>query len=204
MSVATLSQVKASLSIADADTEYDAVIAELISGVSAAMARRAGRVCQGTVCLEKTSLVELISPEPRTQRLFLRAYPVVSIAEIKEAFYGDFDDADTLVENSDYQIDLPTGRLIRIGWWLPGDLTVRVTYPGGYTAAGDTPGAGETAMPDDLVRAAVRQVCHEFAHRADPGLTGETVQGASATFHKDDRLLPGVRDVCDGYNRKIG
>jgi len=37
-----------------------------------------------------------------------------------------------------------------------------VTYTAGYVLPGDTPAAGQTALPDDLEQAAVEQVAYWF------------------------------------------
>ena len=46
----------------------------------------------------------------------------------------------------------------------------RVTYTGGYVLPGDTPDAGQTALPDDLEQAAVEQVAYWFRNRDSTGL----------------------------------
>ncbi len=205
MSVCTLAQVKAQLNIGLADTDPDAVLNQLIAGVSGAMARACGRLCSGAASLEKAARTLLITvDEPRTHVLWLPAWPVVSVSEVKEAIYGGHADVTALVADEAYQLRSDIGGLYRIGFWLSGVNTVKVTWIGGYVAAGGTPGAGETAMPSDLVDAAIRQVIHEFNQRAKPGVRGEGVQGANVTFYSDDKLLPGVRNVCAGYRRMTG
>ena len=204
MALCTLAHAHAVLGIPDADTEHDTLLAILIAGVSADLARLAGRVVNAAYVFEKSTVVEYFSPPPGAAVLWLTARPVVSITEIKEASYGGFDDATALVENTDYQIHKPTGKLIRIGQWLDGDLTVRVTYPGGYAAAGATPGVGETALPADVYLAAARQVAYTFNRRNKLGMTGAGVQGASYENYAKDDLLPDVRKTILRYGRKIG
>lgn len=134
MSLCTRAQVKAFLELATADTQWDALFDALVEEISGQCAAEAGRIANGLPCLEKTTVTLLLSPERSTQHLWLPAYPVVEIDEIKEAMHGAFTDATALVENTDYQLDAAKGRLIRIGYWLPGDLTVRVSeLIGGYT-----------------------------------------------------------------------
>ena len=202
MGLCTLAQLKTQLKIGTADTEHDTFLTQLIAGVSAAMARAAGRIYGGGVCLEKSALTVLLSPESRMQTLWLPAWPVVTITEVKEAVFGGFDDVDALVENEDYQVNKWIGGLYRIGFWLAGVNTVRVSVTGGYTAAGATPGTGETALPGDVVNAAIRQVIREFNIRATPGYQAESVQGSSVSWSADDTLLSGVRDICEGLARK--
>lgn len=133
--LATLAQVRQLLGFADGDTEHDALLTAILRRVSDRLARYAGRVSGGLPCLEKSAgdIVQYFSPEARTGVLWLPARPVVIVTEIKEAAYGEFTAATALVENTDYQLAADRGELIRIGTWLAGDLTVRVTYTGGYT-----------------------------------------------------------------------
>ncbi|HUW99373.1 MAG TPA: hypothetical protein VMY35_00205 [Phycisphaerae bacterium] len=204
MSLCILADVKAFLGINAQDTEHDAVLNKDIAGVSAQLARAAGRIHDEIPVLEKTTgAVQYFSPDPRTRTIWLAAYPVISITEIKEACFGAFDDADALVENESYQILKPRGRLVRIGFWLPGVQTVRVTYNGGYTAAGDTPGDGETALPDDVVRKATKQVAFYFRRRAQLGVTSAGVQGGSYTAYARDELLPDVRETMNRFARTL-
>ena len=46
----------------------------------------------------------------------------------------------------------------------------RMTYTGGYVLPGTTPGAGQTALPDDLEQAAVEQVAYWYRNRDKFGL----------------------------------
>src|SRR6266581_3080891 len=43
--------------------------------------------------------------------------------------------------------------------------TARIQYAGGCVLPGDTPAAGQTALPDDLEQAAVEQVAYWFRNR---------------------------------------
>lgn len=199
MALCTLAQVKTHLDIETLDTSQDAVLNQLIGQVSARLARDAGRIANGAPCLEKTSLVYYFSPESRTRTLQLPAYPVVSISEIKEAYYGEYADADALVENESYQVRLDIGQIIRIGFWLPGVNTVKVTAIGGYTAAGGTPGDGETALPDDIVEAACIQVAFWHKRRMQHGITSAGFQGGQYTGYAKDELLPEVKQIMRSY-----
>lgn len=129
--LATLVQLKRWLNVSGAGD--DTLLTELLRRTSSRIARECGRVHAARPCLEKLSQIEFFSPAPRAHLLWLSAYPVCEITEIKEALYGEWSAATALVVNTDYLIHLPTGELIRVGWWLAGDRCVRVTYPGGYT-----------------------------------------------------------------------
>jgi len=77
----------------------------------------------------------------------------------------------------------------------------RVTYTGGYVLPGDTPAAGQTALPDDLEHAAVEQVAYWFRNREKTGLirSGPT-SGIFDTFLQSDLLIE-VRAVIKKYER---
>jgi len=83
----------------------------------------------------------------------------------------------------------------------PQPLLARVTYTGGYVLPGDTPAAGQTALPDDLEQAAVEQVAYWFRNREKTGLirSGPT-SGIFDTFLQSDLLLE-VRAVLKRYQR---
>jgi hypothetical protein len=150
MALCTLADVKSFIGIPTADTEHDTLLNTLIDAVADRLAREAGRVAEAEPCLERTDLVEYHSVAPRTQVIWLSAYPVTAITEIKEALYGDYASATALTENDDYQCNTPIGGLYRIGTWLAGDLTVKVDYTGGYTVADDWV-SGEGYALDDRV-----------------------------------------------------
>jgi len=204
MSLCTLAQVHALLGIGVADTEHDALLATLISSVSSRLALLAGRSIDAVAAFESAAQVEYFSPALGTQVLYLTARPVSVVTEIKEATYGAFDEATALTVNEDYQIHQPTGKLMRIGHWQPGMMAVRVTYTGGYVAAGGTPGDGETAMPADITDAAARQVAFSFRRRGQLGVRSAGGGGASYQTYAADDLLPEVREVALSYARMIG
>ena len=209
MSLCTLAQVKAFLGIATADEDNDDLLTSFIERTSSRLAGEAGRVLGGVACLERAAHVELFSPQPRTQVLWAAAWPMVSITEIKEALYGAFDDVDALVANEGYQVLLATGQLMRIGRWMAGAASVRVTYTGGYTppteflADGYEQGAGEVLLPPAVTEAAVQQVAFSFNRRDELGQTSAGVQGGSFSTYAKDELLPNVRQVMAMYRRLL-
>lgn len=208
--LARLDELKARLEILAGDDEHDAVLTGILQGVSAQLAVAARRVIGGEPCLEKADRTELITvPDRWTTTLFLTAWPVVSITEIKEAVYGGFDDADALVENEDYQLDAAAGRLHRIGYWMRGRLTVRVKCPAGYTppteylADGYEAADGEVQLPADISEYAIQQASFYFQRRKSLGLTSQSVQGASVSTYAQDELLPNVAEGMKAYRRNI-
>jgi len=113
--------------------EEDAALTALLEGVSAEIARECGRVWAGRPCLEEARRVLTFSvayPDETTLRLPAR--PIVAVHAVREAFYGDFADADDLVEGDDYWADPEAGDLHRVGCWPQGRATVRVDVTAGY------------------------------------------------------------------------
>jgi len=199
VNLCTLGQLKIRLGIAADDTGSDDLLNQIIAGVSGALQGAAG--CGRDLAMV-TDLVETISaPEPRTSSVWTSARPIVSISEIKEALYGDFDAASALVENEGYQYKASAGELVRIGWWLRGVATIRVTYTAGYVAPGDDAGAGETALPDEIVEAALIQCAFVWQKKDKLGMTAAAAAGGSASGFAPDKLLPGPRETMRGYRR---
>jgi hypothetical protein len=77
----------------------------------------------------------------------------------------------------------------------------RVTYTGGYVRPGDTPAAGQTALPDDLEQAAVEQIAYWFRNRDATGLIRSWPHdGTYEAFLQSDLLLE-VRAVLKNCQR---
>ncbi len=179
MALCTLAEVKTFMGIATGETSQDAALNQLITFVSAALALPAGRIYQGRPCLEKITLTQTFNVyEARTKRLWVAAWPIVSVTEIKEALYGAFTDADALVVNEGYQLDSRLGALIRIGFWLKGDQTVRSSFTGGYTRA-DAWVSGADYTTGDIVSYA------EAIYECSSDVTGGTTPPPSDTDHWD-------------------
>ena len=134
MGLCTLAQVRQQLGHVSGDTEHDALITATIARVSARLPKVGGFVIDGRPVLEKTDadIVVHYTVDPGIKTIYLPR-PVVAVTEIKEALFGEFAAAGALVENTDYQLNKPRGRLARIGYWMSGEQAVRVTLTAGYT-----------------------------------------------------------------------
>jgi|GEM_PF-3484280 len=144
----TVSQIKATLGLAESDTEHNAVLERIAAGVSAAFEGPEGA---GRPLMQAARLVLLDAPDHGTRHLWLPAIPVIEISSIKEGAFGIFDGSAELDEGSDFVANYATGRLTRIGFWPIGDQCVRVEYVGGY---GGLPAAwvsGHAYVKDDRV-----------------------------------------------------
>jgi len=197
--LATWERFKARFGNADGDKTG---VESLLDAVSADLARYAGRARGGTPCMEKGERVHFFSIRPAAARyLWLPAYPVVSISEISEALYNEWDDATALVEGDDYMLDAGTGRLTRIGAWLPGARTVRVIYTGGYTGPDTFDAAGW--MPDAWASGTAYEAddtafLDGVVYLCTGDVTGSTPPAADADhWERRDVLLPDdVVEAC--------
>src|SRR5437016_11423228 len=79
--------------------------------------------------------------------------------------------------------------------------TARIQYAGGYVLPGDTPAAGQTALPDDLEQAAVEQVAYWFRNRDTTGLIRSWPHGGTYEAFLQSDLLLEVRAVLKKYER---
>lgn len=175
MSLCTLAQVKAFMSLAAGDTDHDAFFNMWIPLVSDALAVEAGRICGSRPCLEKRTITELFTvSEPRTRVLWLSARPVVTVTEVKEAMFGAFTDADALVENEGYQLDPVPGGLWRIGVWLGGIRTVRAAYTGGYTRCDEWVSGGDYSVGDVVSYLHAVYECTEAVQGGTTAPSGDT------------------------------
>ena len=77
----------------------------------------------------------------------------------------------------------------------------RVTYVGGYVLPGTTPGAGQTALPDDLESAAVEQVAFWFQQRDKLGLIPEWPHDGTFVVLIQLSLLPQVSAMIRPHKR---
>ncbi len=211
MTLCTVDQVKQRLGMPASDSRDDDVLATIVAGVSGRMAGAEG--CGRP--LEQQTLVQTYSPDTTDCRvLWTRVWPIVSVSELLERYTPlvAWGNAETLTEDTDFEVDAERGGLLRLGLpWSRGDRTVRVTCTAGYvppsTSEADGWGglsAGEVLLPGDLVEAAIAQAVNDFQRRRNPGATGQSAAGGNVSWQTPEGLLPGVRDVCGRYRRLMG
>lgn len=135
--------------------------------------------------------------------LYLRRFPVESIASVHVDADQEWDAA-SLLAATDYRIDLPRGKLgygvLGEQVWEPGVANVRVIYTGGYVAAGTSPGAGQTAMPEGLRGCFRLQAGFEWRNRKLLGTESASAQGFSVQSAPAD-FLPAVKTGLKIYRR---
>jgi len=194
--ICTLADVKDRLGITD--TEHDGTINRIIAGLESVFNSKTNR----QLIINAADVTEYHTGE--SQHINTTRYPIASITSIKEAYDYDFDSADALVANSGYRIISggKNGIIYRMyNKWLKNEDGIQVVYRGGYAPAGQAPGAGETALPDDLREAAIEQASFIFKRRDDIGLSSTSHDGGSINKFSAMKLLPMVSEILDRYRR---
>src|SRR5262245_1055259 len=160
-----LATVKARLEIAPATTTYDDLLTAAIEAVSARFDRNCGRtLARGIGATQEFGAAD-------TEIITVR-YPIETVTQFElksseEDGWVEQKGVSSLILQS-CNVSLTSHLSL-----LPQALTpqiARVTYTGGYVLPGTTPGAGQTALPDDLESAAVEQVAAWFQQRDKLGL----------------------------------
>lgn len=194
--ICTLADVRDRLGLSD--TDHDPVISRIITGLESVF----NNYCNRTLVANAADVTEYYTGAG--PHLMLRRTPVISITSIKEAWDYDFDNADALVANTGYRIVAggKNGIVYRVNIaWRDTVDGVQVIYRGGYCAAGQSPGSGETAMPADLREAAIEQATFLFKRRDDIGLSSVGHDGGSINKFSAMKLLPMVADILKNYKR---
>jgi hypothetical protein len=189
-----LSTVKARLALTI--TDYDDLLTAAIKAVSA----RFDKECHRTLARTATATHEFDASDTE---IIPRCYPIESVTK----FELKFNETDGWSEQTGVQYLLRRPCVISLSNAInypPSTINspiARITYSGGYVLPGDTPGAGQTALPDDLEQAAVEQVTFWFRNRDTTGLIRSWPHdGTYEAFLQSDLLLE-VRAVLKKYQR---
>src|SRR6266581_1740731 len=193
-----LSTVKARLAIDPLDTTYDDLLTSAIRAVSARFDRECKRTLARTVGLTDEF-------DPRDTELPLSCYPVESVTK----FETKSNETDGWVEQTGINYLIRGQCVVSLSIpinYQPSTINLpvaRLTYTGGYVLPGTTPGAGQTALPDDLEQAAVEQVAYWFRNRDSTGLLRVWPHdGTYQAFLQSDLLLE-VRAVSKKHQRLV-
>lgn len=179
MNLTTLDQVKALLETQE--TQWDDLIKELISAVSA----RAAAYCNRD--FEQKERVEY--HDGGGQYLYLKGLPVVSIASIHGSDTWVWDEG-ALIPGDHYQLFGAGLLAYRFGVWPYGPRALKVVYTGGYAPE---------AVPDDLEMAVRTQVAYDFRRRKDIGLESVSFPDGSIQKMSSGEFLSMVKQVLDRY-----
>ena len=186
-----LATVKDRLSIAPATTTYDALLTSAIKAVSNRFDNLTNRTLARTVSATQEF------PADKTE-LILSCFPLEAVTklEIKST------EAEGWLEQTDIDYLIRNACVVslgsRLGTWRDQG---RITYTGGYVLPGTTPGAGQTAMPDDLEQAAIEQVAYWFRNKETLGLIRNWPSGGTYQVFMKIELLPSVEATLSAYER---
>src|SRR5436190_22939811 len=194
--ITQLTTIKSRLSIDPLDTTYDALLTNAINAVSARFDKECSRTLARTVGLTDEF-------DPRDTELPVSCYPVESVTK----FETKSNETDGWLEQTGINYLIRGQCVVSLSIpinYQPSTINLpvaRVTYTGGYVLPGDTPSAGQAALPDDLEQAAVEQVAYWFRNRDTTGLLRSWPHdGVYESFLQSDLLLE-VRAVLKRYER---
>ncbi len=133
------------------------------------------------------------------QEILLPLYPVESVS----AFALKANEVDSFVTQVGVNYLLRRACVLSLTTPLGTENVVgRVTYTGGYVLPGTAPGAGQTALPDELEHACIEQVAHWYANRHRLGLATVSADGGRISpLDPAEDLLPTVKQVLLSYRR---
>ncbi|NLF33255.1 MAG: phage head-tail connector protein [Planctomycetes bacterium] len=196
----TLASVKSRLELTD--SAADTMLEEIIAGVTAELEA----YCRRKFVRPTAAVTAYFDGDANPQAIPLEYFPAVVITSVTESLDHDHDNATALTADDGYWLNDHRGMLYPSslhngGRWLRGVDAVRVVYLGGYTPAGVALGAGEIAMPDKVVEAAVRQSCYVYHRRRERGLQAVSGPDGGVTAYATDELLPDVKALLAEYRR---
>ena len=189
-----LSTLKARLTVADSDPQYDDLLTNALAAISATFDQECNRTFARTVdatCEFDSNDLEIIPP----------GFPIESVSkfELKQ------NETDGWVEQTGVEFIIRKSCIISLKSpfsSLRSSFSLsRVTYTGGYVLPGATAGAGQTPLPDDLQQAAVEQAASWFMNRDKLGLVRYWPKGGIYLQFLNTDLLPNVRSTLDRYQR---
>lgn len=189
MLLAQLSTVKTRLGITD--TTDDTLLTNFIESASARFDAECHRSLERAV-----NAVEEFSGD--VMEIRVARYPIESVSQ----FHHKENETDGWQLQSDVDYLIRRGCVISLAGALGSQTQqCKVTYTGGYVLPGTTPGAGQTALPDDLEHACVEQVAYWYQNRHRLGLLSVPADGR--TFYQLAKidLLPQVESVLMKYER---
>ena len=176
MALTTHGRVKEYLGIKADDASKDAMLAEFVERISAAIGTRCKRVFEF-----ESGITEYEDGDGITSELIVRRYPIVSVT----ALYDDPDrvyGSATLIAATDYTVDKERGIIRLDGFrFLNGLQNIKVVYDGGYKV-----------IPQDLERTAIILCAADFLDSQSElkvSVDVETVERISRQREDADRII---------------
>ena len=189
MLVTQLSTIKTRLGITD--TTDDTLLTNLIEFASARFERETNRSLDRAVATPEEFSAD------QTEILVAR-FPLESVA----SFHLKENETDGWVLQSNIDYLIRHACVISLSAPLGTKYEqARVTFTGGYVLPGTTPGAGQTALPDDLEHACVEQVAYWYQNRHRLGLLSMPAEGRTFFNIAQIDLLPQVASILKRYER---
>ncbi len=185
----TLAKLKTHLGISN--TNDDTALTDVITGVG----KRFEQFCDRD--LERAA--DQVENHDSLGVISLRRFPVEA-ATINYDLQRIFAVATVQTADIDYVLDARTGLLRFLFNPEPYPLGVKATVTGGYVSAGGTPGSGQTAIPDDITRAMIRQCEFEWRNHTEFGRTSVSLAGQSISGGEFE-LLPEVKATLQNHKR---
>lgn len=188
----TLARVKADLDITSVDATRDALLTQLITGVSKRMQDWMDRpIVEGTATDERIDSAGSCTIQTRH-------YPIIAVSSLTES-------EDALVEDTDFEMkeyELEAGQIVRIASgspisWPRGSRIVTATYSHGYAA-----------VPDSLVNAATSLAVLAWnetvkSGKSWRGLLSKGVDPASSVSFDKDTWTRETVPVMAPYRRLV-
>ena len=134
--------------------------------------------------------------DAQTAELFLTESPLVSVSSVKER-EGITAAYVTLINNTDYYIDLEHDRLYRID----GDISSK-NWPKGFASVEVTYRAGYSSTPQDLRLAIYDLITYYLKeeYKGRKSLAGATLQNETSTTIREDIGFPDhIKRILDMY-----
>jgi hypothetical protein len=190
----TLTAVKARLSLAPADTTYDALLTTAITAISSRFDRETSR----TLARTANATHEF---DPLDTEILVPCYPIESV----QKFELKATESEGWLEQTDVEFLIRRSCIIS----LLSPFSIQnselslcpVTYTGGYVLPGTTPTPGQTPLPADLESAAIEQTAHWFQTRDYLGLKTHWPSGGTHLQFTGLPLLPAVSTTLKQYER---
>tara|TARA_R110002020_G_scaffold425054_3_gene634466 strand:+ start:366 stop:980 length:615 start_codon:yes stop_codon:yes gene_type:complete len=197
MDATTVTRVKALLDITS--STHDTVLGTMVSAVSKRIETYIDRP------LEQSARTEEYDLRPRQNVIYLRAYPVASIASVKISFDWDFSSA-TALSTSDYHVDSEAGLLHLnyfpvLNYLSNNNATAPCVAQVVYTAGFSTSVSNLISAYPDIAYAADTQTVATWRRRDSPQGANISLQGSSVGFEGPLEFVPDVAQALTPYRR---
>ena len=190
----TLAILKARVGLETFDTTDDAVLANLLSFVSARFAAECNRIFDYGVGVTYEFRAE-------EMRILVDRPPIESVSqfELKTTESAGWILQPTLdyllsPRRSVIEFNVPLGAIGQLG---------RVTYTGGFVLPGGNPTGNQLPLPAAIELACMEQVAYWYQRRAQLGLVSVSSGDTTVQQFQSTDLLPQVRAVLKHYERWV-